>query len=138
GKHSVRGEGLARRREPMFRAGLESTDAALPPGGAAEEKTQPPAPKVGIAGKKPDPPLLRGLTDLDGKAPVAHILRRGDCNKPGAVVDPGVPEVLAPPAYRLTVREGFKTTGRRLALAKWLTDPSHPLTARGRGHRRWA
>ena len=110
----------------------------LPAEQAAEVMKLTAALNAELARKKPVPPLLRGLTDLDGKAPVAHILRRGDCNKPGAVVDPGVPEVLAPPAYRLTVREGFKTTGRRLALAKWLTDPSHPLTARVQVNRMWA
>src|SRR5262249_39468338 len=110
----------------------------LPSAQAAEVQKLTAALNVELARKKPVPPLLRGLTELDGKAPVAHILRRGDYNKPGAAVDPGVPEVLEPVGYRLTIREGFKTTGRRLALAKWLTDPSHPLTARVQVNRMWA
>src|SRR5262245_29210228 len=88
--------------------------------------------------KKEAPVLIRGLTDLDGKAPEGHILRRGDYHKPGAVVAPGVPEVLAPPGYQLHPRAGFQTTGRRLALARWVTDPAHPLTARVEVNRMWA
>ncbi|MBI1915976.1 MAG: PSD1 domain-containing protein [Planctomycetes bacterium] len=88
--------------------------------------------------KKEAPVLIRGLTDLDGKPPEGHILRRGDYHSPGAVVASGVPEVLAPPGYRLPIRAGFKTTGRRLALAHWLTDPAHPLTARVQVNRMWA
>jgi hypothetical protein len=88
--------------------------------------------------KKPVPPLLRGLMDLDGKCPEGRILRRGDCNKPGAVVAPGVPEVLTPPGFQLPAKAGYKTSGRRLALARWLTDPAHPLTARVEVNRMWA
>ena len=115
-----------------------------------KNKTLPPAPaaanveklKAALAAeqarKMPLPPLLRGLTDLDGKAPEGRILRRGDYHKPGAVVAAAVPEVLAPPGYRLPVRAGYKTTGQRLALARWLTDPAHPLTARVQVNRMWA
>jgi mono/diheme cytochrome c family protein len=79
----------------------------------------------------------RGLADLDDKPPVAHVLLRGDYNKPGPTVEPTVPEVLAPAGYKLQVRPGHKTTGRRLALAQWLTDPAHPLTARVHVNRLW-
>ncbi len=88
------------------------------------------------AQKKAVPVLLRGLADLDGPCPDGRVLRRGDYNKPGAVVAPGVPEVLAPAGYRLPVQSGHKTSGRRLALARWLTD--HPLTARVQVNRMWA
>lgn len=88
--------------------------------------------------KKDPPVLLRGLMDLDGKCADGRVLARGDYNKPGAVVKPGVLEVLTPVGYQLKSQEGFKTTGRRLALAKWLTEPSHPLTARVQINRMWA
>lgn len=90
------------------------------------------------AEKKQTPPLLRALTDLDGKCPDGRLLRRGDHRRPGAVVEPGVPEVLAPPGYHLTIEPGFQTTGRRLALARWLTRPDQPLTARVQVNRMWA
>jgi hypothetical protein len=88
--------------------------------------------------KKLPPPLLRSLTDLDGKCPEGRVLRRGDYHKPGAVVAAGVPENLAPPGYRLPIQAGYKTSGRRLALARWLTNPAHPLTARVHVNRMWA
>lgn len=88
--------------------------------------------------KKAVPPLLRGLTDLDGTCPETRVLRRGDHDKPGAVVEPGFPEVLVPAGSRPEFRGGKRTTGRRSALARWLADPAHPLTARLQVNRMWA
>ncbi len=81
---------------------------------------------------------IRGLADLDDKPAVAKILRRGDYNKPGAEVAPGVVEVLAPAGFGLSPQPAYKTSGRRLALAKWLTSPDHPLLARVHVNRLWA
>ena len=81
---------------------------------------------------------IRGLADIDEKAAVGHILRRGDYNKPGAEVAPGVVEVLAPAGFQLTPQVGYKTSGRRTALARWLTAPEHPLLARVHVNRLWA
>jgi hypothetical protein len=83
-------------------------------------------------------PEIRALYDLPGEVPT-RLLRRGDYLNPGAVVQPGVLSVLkteapfawAPPA------KGAKTSGRRLALARWLTQPRHPLTARVIVNRLW-
>ena len=38
------------------------------------------------ARRKPDPVLIRGLTDLPGKPPQGRILKRGDYTKPGPSV----------------------------------------------------
>jgi hypothetical protein len=81
---------------------------------------------------------IRGLADHDEKAPIGHILRRGDYNKPGAEVGPGVVEVLAPVGFQLAPQAGYKTSGRRTALARWLTAPEHPLLARVHVNRLWA
>jgi hypothetical protein len=81
---------------------------------------------------------LRALADMDDKPPEGHILKRGDHGRPGATVAPNVPEVLAPVGYQLAVQPAYKTSGRRLALAKWLTEPTHPLTARVQVNRMWA
>lgn len=85
-----------------------------------------------------DLPKLRVLTDLDDKAPPTHLLRRGDFNTKGKIVDPGVPVVLSGDTTRLPEKAGFKTTGRRTAFATWLTDPKHPTTARLQVNRMWA
>ncbi len=81
---------------------------------------------------------IRGMADLDDKPAATKILRRGDYNKPGAEVTPGIVEVLAPANFRLTPQPGYKTSGRRTALAKWLTSPDHPLLARVHVNRLWA
>src|SRR6185503_14320705 len=51
-----------------------------------------------------------------------HILIRGMYDKPGDVVTPKLPAVLA------TSTNAFPPN--RLGLAQWLVDPSNPLTAR--------
>ncbi len=81
---------------------------------------------------------IRGMTDLDDKPAATKILRRGDYNKPGAEVNPGVVEVLAPANFQFTPQPGYKTSGRRTALAKWLTAAEHPLLARVHVNRLWA
>lgn len=81
---------------------------------------------------------IRGLMDLDDKPPVSKILQRGDYNKPGAEVAPGIPEVLVPAGFQLSPEAGYKTTGRRTAFAKWLTSADHPLLARVHVNRIWA
>ena len=58
-----------------------------------------------------------------------HVLIRGAYDRPGEKVTPAVPEVLA---GRLTVHPP-----NRLGLARWLVDPSNPLTARVTVNRYW-
>lgn len=82
--------------------------------------------------------MLRGLQDLGETAHPTHVLRRGDFNSPGKVVEPAVPAVLSSHTSPYAPQPGYKTTGRRLAFAKWLTDPRHPTTARVHVNRMWA
>jgi mono/diheme cytochrome c family protein len=91
-----------------------------------------------LARKTPDPVLIRGLTDLPGTPPQGRVLKRGDFTRPGAAVAPGVPSVLAAQRFRALPPSGNRSTGRRLALARWLTAPDHPLTARVQANRIWA
>ncbi len=57
------------------------------------------------------------------------MLVRGEYDKPGDKVSPGVPAILPPwPADAPT---------NRLGLAKWLLSPEHPLTARVNVNRFW-
>jgi hypothetical protein len=70
------------------------------------------------------------------KAPVTHVLKRGNPEKPAEAVEPGLPAVLVreqPPPPATTA----KTTGRRLWLARWITSPDNPLTARVIVNRVW-
>ncbi|MBE0540782.1 MAG: PSD1 domain-containing protein [Verrucomicrobia bacterium] len=59
----------------------------------------------------------------------AYILKRGEYDKRGDPVEPGVPAVLPP----LPASE----TSNRLDFARWLVHPDHPLTARVTVNRFW-
>ena len=90
---------------------------------------------------KMEPPLtIRALWDRGRPSPT-YILRRGEHAQPGELVGPGAPAVLDPPGTPFVVKppfpEGTPKTGRRLALARWLTRDDHPLTARVMVNRIW-
>ena len=85
--------------------------------------------------------LRAGLSRLDAGVPnslvmmeedeprPAFVLNRGQYDDPGAPVAPGTPAVLPPLPE--------DAPQNRLALAKWLVDPRHPLTARVTVNRAW-
>lgn len=58
-----------------------------------------------------------------------HLLLRGAYDRPGEKVDPGVPAILTPLPK--------DAPANRLGLARWITDPSNPLTARVAVNRFW-
>jgi hypothetical protein len=70
------------------------------------------------------------------KAPITHVFKRGDPTRHGAVVEPGVPAVLASGPLG-TPRSAARSTGRRLWLAHWLTARENPLLARVIVNRIW-
>ena len=75
-----------------------------------------------------------------GSVPATYLFRRGEYTTPGAPVNPGVPKVLEGVTQGLEIPEKGSVTGssgRRLALANWLTHPDHPLTARVIVNRVW-
>ncbi|MFO0844256.1 MAG: PSD1 and planctomycete cytochrome C domain-containing protein [Gemmataceae bacterium] len=81
----------------------------------------------------------RALWDRGQPSPT-YIYRRGDPLRPGQLVGPGVPSVLTDGKTPFEVRppwSGAKSTGRRLAFARWAVRPNHPLTARVMVNRIW-
>ena len=73
-------------------------------------------------------------------APAHHLLIRGNHANEGAEVGPGVPELLTGGTLHFDLSSASSvpgTSGRRLALARWLTDPRHPLVARVWVNRVW-
>ena len=84
-------------------------------------------------------PAAQALCDVGAEAPPFYLLRRGEWNHRGPLVTPGVPAVLTDGKSNLTVEPTAdgRSTGRRLALARWLTRPDHPLTARVFVNRVW-
>jgi hypothetical protein len=84
------------------------------------------------------PPLERGYIWYE-EGPsfgASQVFRRGDPRNPGDEVGPGFPAILVdqPPAAPTPTGH---STGRRLQLARWLTQPDHPLTARVMVNRLW-
>jgi hypothetical protein len=88
------------------------------------------------------PPAARGEVVLSVSevglepAPV-HVLTRGSPHAPAERVEPEVPAVLAtfaPPAPSVAHGE---STGRRTALAAWITDPRNRLASRVAANRLW-
>jgi hypothetical protein len=89
--------------------------------------------KAQLAGE----PMIRALWDRGEPSPT-WIFHRGEATNPGQIVGPGVLSVLSDgrtPFEPKPMRSG--STGRRLAFAKWLLDPKHPLTARVVVNRVW-
>ena len=66
------------------------------------------------------------------KPRVTRILDRGLYSAPGEVVKPGSPSALPP------LEEPADRELNRLDLARWLTQPDHPLTARVHVNRVWS
>ncbi len=96
---------------------------------------------IGEAKQKLKPrPKIQALFDVGGDPPPVHVFRRGNYRNIGPRVEPGVPSVLRDGLEPYKVAKPPWTTdtsGRRLALAKWLIQPGHPLTARVMVNRIW-
>jgi hypothetical protein len=96
--------------------------------------------RVRPADARPLPePRVQALWDRGEPSPT-YVYRRGDPHSPGRLVGPGVPSVLTDGRTPFTVTPpwpGARKTGRRLAFARWLTRPDHPLTARVLVNRLW-
>jgi len=98
----------------------------------------------------PDP-LPRAYIFRETPAPwkPTQVFRRGNPLTPAGVVAPGFPEVLSHLAIPVAFSAGSHpdeppaagqestTSGRRLALANWMTNPGNPLVARVIANRIW-
>ena len=73
-------------------------------------------------------PEIMVMQELPRRRPT-FLLRRGAYDAPGEQVSPGVPEAILPFSKQLP--------RNRLGLARWLTDPRHPLVARVQVNRLW-
>lgn len=91
-----------------------------------------------LEGKKRTFAEIRAFYDLPGEAKT-HLLKRGEYLQPGPEVTPNVLRTLVTyKTFDLPERpKEAKTSGRRLAFAKWLTSRDHPLTARVMVNRLW-
>ena len=86
-------------------------------------------------------PGIRALYDMGGEPSPTYLLKRGQAQSVGERVYPSVPAVLNRSGlkpYRPVKVSGRDTSGNRLGLARWLTQPNHPLTSRVKVNRIWA
>ncbi len=122
---------------PRLEIKPEEVDAALDPG----QKTRVAELKSSIAlveAERPETlPTGLALTDSSAEAPPTKLLTRGDAHKPGAEVKPGFLSAIDPVDPNIVAAPGAQTTGRRLALARWIASPTNPLTARVIVNRLW-
>jgi hypothetical protein len=83
----------------------------------------------------PPLPALCTIRDVEAERTPVHVLKRGLPEKKGKLVGPGFPSALAPAGKADLSAEAQKHA--RTALARWLADPDHPLTARVFVNRVW-
>ncbi len=83
--------------------------------------------------KKDNDGDIMHLSDKLDKPRKTYVMLGGDYNRHGDQVEPGVPAVLdnGQTHFPPTEDDQHPGIGRRLTLAKWITDPKNPLTKRG-------
>jgi hypothetical protein len=73
----------------------------------------------------------RVVYEPGGAAPESRLMVRGDFRRPGPLIEPAFPRIANPWNEPPVASEpSAKTSGRRSALARWITRPDHPLTTR--------
>ena len=81
--------------------------------------------------------IASGMTDEGPTAPPVHRLVKGNLAVPAEEVAPGFPSIFQGMLPTFEARPTPFSSGRRAALAAWLTRPDHPLTARVMVNRLW-
>ncbi|UUO05113.1 PSD1 and planctomycete cytochrome C domain-containing protein [Blastopirellula sp. J2-11] len=69
--------------------------------------------------------------------PETHLMMRGNPHVPGDEVKLGFPDIFEAPEPVIIPPAGGKTSGRRLALAKWIASDDNMLTSRVMVNRLW-
>ncbi len=113
--------------------GITDGDYRFTPDGPGDE----PAPGKGVKQEVTEGSYLHRGPD-PYKAPPSYFLFGGDMSSRGSIMKPGFPSVLTqgnieaemPPPHQ-------RTSGRRRALAEWLTSPGQPVTSRVMVNRIW-
>jgi hypothetical protein len=119
---------LAEHAQILIKVTWDEVLAALSPADRAKRQAWRDEIHALEATKPPPPPQAWTVGESD-KAPATHVLKRGDVKQKAAVVEAGVPGVVA---------AAFETkTPTRRDLAAWLARPDHPLTGRVWVNRLW-
>lgn len=127
---------LFRKVSPQLEISQDDLAKAMKP----EDKTRYEALLARLSKEAPRPqelPVGLGVTDIGPTAPKVFTLRVGVYDSPIEEVQPGFPSACGAADPVIQQPSGMASTGRRTALAAWLTDPSNPLTARVMVNRLW-
>jgi hypothetical protein len=90
-----------------------------------------------IPGRPAAPELVMAVSDVGRAAPPTHRLLGGNWKSPRETIEPAFPVFLGSSSPDASLPRQLPSTGRRAALARWLTRPDHPLTARVIVNRLW-
>lgn len=80
---------------------------------------------------------LAELGESSAKAGKSYLMIRGDWQRQGPEIIPGIPRVLDFQDHAFQVKPRKQSTGRRLAFANWLLHRQNPLTSRVLVNRLW-
>jgi hypothetical protein len=83
------------------------------------------------------PATAMAMSEFGPEAPPTHLLRRGEWKLKSYEVLPGFLSAIDDREAEVKPPAHGQTSGRRSALAQWLTNPEHPLTARVMVNRLW-
>jgi hypothetical protein len=88
---------------------------------------------------KLDQPQERALAvaEMGDQSPPTFILLRGSAHAEGAQVQPAFPAIFGGESAQIQPPASGQSSGRRLALAQWITRPDNPRTARVMMNRLW-
>ena len=87
---------------------------------------------------KPKPlPIGSGITDVGKEAPKQYLLIGGGYENYGEELQPGYLTIIDKAPAKVVAPNDCESTGRRTALADWLTEPQNPLVARVMVNRIW-
>jgi len=129
-----REEVLARLPDDGIRAQLARVATDLDEAGAALKKL-PPARVVFAGTIHHGGGAFRGTGPDGGKPRPIFVLNRGDVSKPALEVGPGTLRFADGGEFALPA--GAAESARRVALARWVSDPRNPLTWRSLVNRVW-
>ncbi len=93
-----------------------------------------------VRSRKPAETYIQALVEPTDHSTTTHLFHRGDHNQPTVEITPAGLTVISPEGARPQFPSddpSLPTTGRRLAFAHWLTDPSNPLMSRAIVNRVW-
>ncbi len=76
------------------------------------------------------------ISEHGPRAPETFVMQRGNAHVPGDKVEPAYPQIFASPKPS-EFQPRDHSSGRRIALAEWITSPTNRLTARVMVNRLW-